>query len=195
MTTSHWRRGLLGASVGAILLLTLFPGEPGVACSIYEFDCGQRSLADALLNIILFVPLGLALGSYRWKILTTCFFALALSGLVELTQVILPGRYASTTDLAANVLGAAAGVWLVHSSSRWLYPVPAKANRLAVASVALAIGSWALTGYLLRPAYPSGIYLSEWTPYQLYHGQVLRASLGSVPLRHFRHLDSQNVRA
>ena len=73
--------------------------------------CGHFALADAFLNVALFVPLGIALGlalprAARLAVL----LALGLSVSIELAQLLLPGRFATVADVAANGLGAAIGV-------------------------------------------------------------------------------------
>ena len=64
-------------------------------------------------NVLLFVPLGALAAAqlsrrHWWIALVAC---IALSGLIELGQaLLLPGRYASWSDILTNSVGAAIGV-------------------------------------------------------------------------------------
>lgn len=74
------------------------------------------SLATAMLigNVLLFVPLGLALairlpGGGAWTLVAV---AVGVSIAVEATQALMNmGRLADVTDVLANAVGAALGVW------------------------------------------------------------------------------------
>ena len=73
---------------------------------------------DVIGNIAAFVPLGvlltLALGrGSRWDWLLGLGSALLLAFGAEATQLYSHLRFPSATDLAANVAGAALGIWLV----------------------------------------------------------------------------------
>ena len=63
-----------------------------------------------------------ALDAYGWKPVAALFAAFLFSsifgGFDELHQMRVPGRYASLTDLAANVLGSAAGAALAWRRKR-----------------------------------------------------------------------------
>ena len=123
MSSSRAQRLFLIASVGGILLVTLFPSAPEQLFRPEDCpQCDQRALADSLLNLGLYVPLGMALGLYRLKFLLVCFVALGLSGGIELAQALVPGRHPTAVDVYANVLGAALGVWLVRIAPSLLYP-------------------------------------------------------------------------
>jgi len=67
-------------------------------------------------NVLLFVPLGVLLAvlfgaGARWLAFGAC---VAVSAFIEFAQaVLLPARYATASDLLANVVGAAIGVLIV----------------------------------------------------------------------------------
>ena len=80
-------------------------------------------LATLLINIIGFVPLGLALRAY-WTLvrpiqrpaLVTTALGLAVSLTIELLQSVIPTRNSGTTDLFTNSLGTYLGFLLYASA-------------------------------------------------------------------------------
>ena len=187
MSRLVWAPRLLFLAAGIILLLTLSPGEPGATTpGIGCFVCGNRGLADALLNIALYVPLGIALGLWGRSLFWVCLIALVLSGTIELTQVFLPGRDSNLGDVAFNLLGTVVGFWVVRYSHRWLNPSPGAAGGLSALAAIVTIALWASTGWLLGPVFPTGVYWVDWTPIpedlEPYHGRVLDAALGPLIL-------------
>lgn len=173
-------------SLAAILLATLTPtaGE-GAAGWDGCVVCGDRGLADALLNLALFAPLGAALARRGVGVRAAVALAAALSASVELAQLLVPGRDPSPPDLLFDTLGAAAGYPL----GPWRGGIPRPARRAA----ALAPG-WSLlfaaavagTGWLTAPAPPPGPYVGQWTPetgdHPLLPARVLDARIGGVPV-------------
>src|SRR4051812_41839062 len=152
---------------GALLLIALatlwpMPGPPHTwgFCLV----CGGRGLADLLLNIALFMPLGAALalrGRSRGRITQ---LALLLSAAIELSQFYIPGRDPSISDVIANTSGAVLGALVVGSASVWLNPRPVLASRLSRTTTILAALMCLATGLLLTPAYPDSPYFGQWTP-------------------------------
>jgi VanZ like protein len=185
-------RLILGAFWGlAVAGLTLRPG--GV--SFHQLPvtppqclfCGARGSADAVLNILMFVPLGLIAGGTRKDILRAAGAGLVFSSSIEFAQLFLPGRYASVSDLLGNSAGAAAGAALlavfrgsvagtVKSGAYWA--------GLGVAAVFFQ------AGVLMKPAPTDADYWVGWTPdlswMPQYDGQVLSAKLNgrSLPPYH-----------
>lgn len=200
MPADRMGRGLLVVALLAILGLTLFPigpelSEPLSVCLI----CGARGTADALVNVLLFLPLGIALGLNISSGLRPYLFAALLSAVVEFTQLFLPGRHTALGDVLFNTTGAAAGVWVVRSAPRWLRPQRARSARLSLAAAALVASLWTATGYLLKPTFPRTTYYGLWTPnlgaYEWYRGRVLDVSLARLPIGHSRLTNSDSVRS
>ena len=117
---------LLMASLGFILALTIAPSRQAltvgmtgpVACDLSRI--GPASLAtyarmdDPFLNILVFVPFGLAVGLLpagraKWSILVA---AVLLSPAIETTQalVVAMGRSCESGDIFDNLFGLAIGV-------------------------------------------------------------------------------------
>ena len=193
-------RFALGLTVGAILYATLQPADvvervPPWWC----IACGDRGRADFILNVILFLPFGCAIGlaGARWR--TALWSGLSLSTCIELTQTFVPGRDTSLGDVISNSAGAVLGFFIagvIVAAARRRQP-PALPTALATA---LALVMVAGTGVALRPSYPRSTYYGQWTPdldggLEWYRGRVLDASLGAMALPS-RQLDHQEqVRA
>jgi glycopeptide antibiotics resistance protein len=74
---------------------------------------------DFLLNIILFMPLGMSLHKFpnRWSnLLFALLFCAAVSGSVEVLQLSLPGRNPNLLDIVSNSLGGVLGYSI---NDRW----------------------------------------------------------------------------
>jgi len=154
------------AVLAGIAVATLTPGSPTRG----GWSIGWPSTADIAVNLLLFLPLGLALRHLGVRPLQVLVLATLLSAGIELTQfLVVPGRSASPWDLAANVLGATAG---------------ATAPGLALALPLAA--AWLVSGPLLAPvAPPSEQWWGQWahpfagtTPFP---GQILDVRFNQVP--------------
>ena len=188
------------AAVFIIGALTLVPSyEPGETPSFACVICGERGLADFILNVLLFAPLGAALvcaGTRpRWAVLASSLFSAA----IELAQLWIPGRDSSLGDVLSNSLGALLGVVLFVSWRRWLLPGPRAARWLAAGwTVAAGLTAWA-TVLLLQPSYPRSTYYGQWTHdlgfLAWYRGRVLSAQVGTVPVPDGQAADSRILRA
>jgi hypothetical protein len=194
MTQSHTEAGgrtarrrsclLLAGAVVLILALTLAPADaPGTAFRLdFEFT-GFRFGADAIVNVLLFLPFGaagaLCLGARR-AVLT----GLALSLGIELAQLLVPGRYTSPSDVVFNTAGAALGVLLTRHARVWLLP----GRRFSAALTVLATSAAAavvLGGSLLfAPSVPLIPLYGQWTAefgnMEPYRGEVTASSVGGL---------------
>lgn len=146
-------------TVAALWLIgwaTLRPGVGAVG------GAASWTPSDVILNILLFLPLGVALGLSGLRARWALVLGLCCSAGVELAQLWwVPGRFASPVDFAANACGAAVGALAVsrwESRRRW-WPWMA---RLVATMVVFA---WLLGGYVAQPAIPGAPgWLVEWAP-------------------------------
>lgn len=108
--TRRLDRLLLGylAGVVAVIVLSPFRLEPASFDRILLVPGGADGRTDVLLNLALFVPLGFLL-ERRFGVWRTAILGLGLSLGIEITQLFLPGRWTTLSDLAANGLGAWVG--------------------------------------------------------------------------------------
>jgi hypothetical protein len=168
-------------AAGLVLVATLYPMEPTADTGSIEcLICGERGLADAIVNVILFMPLGAAAGLTGRSTLAALALGAALSGSVELAQItLIPGRDASIGDLIFNTLGAAAGVAVVKTAWWWLGYSRVRASRLSLAAAFIAAAVVAGTGLLLVPQLPERTYFLMWRP-ALRHLDPYAASVRSV---------------
>jgi len=176
--------------VWAILLasITLTPGPRAQWWNVVEHwcvVCGSRGAADAVLNVVLFLPLGALLRAYLPP-LRTLGVGLLLSTAIELAQWFIPGRFPTLGDVIWNATGVGVGlalaVLLRREFGRPLPSVRALALVLALPFVYLTASGW-----LLAPRETDETYFGQWTPalgfMPRYRGAVVaaRSSVGPVP--------------
>lgn len=180
--------GLLVVWAACVASLTLrtvevVGSEPEIAtlCLL----CGDRGLADAVLNVVLFLPLGVVLaatGRARWR--SAGVAGLTISLLIEFGQVLIPGRHPTAGDVVWNAAGAIVGALLwawLSARSRASQP----SERGAVAAICAGIAVIA-SGVLLSPDPTDSDYWGQWTPdlgyMPRYEGRVTEAYLNDRPL-------------
>jgi hypothetical protein len=128
LRTERWIAFLLLMSVGAVLAATITPdadGFSGQSSAPGRCDFGRLGLAplsqylhlgDTSLNVILFVPLGLAIGLLGRSPATARMLVavLALPLAIEAIQSLLPilGRGCQSRDVVDNLLGLGIGLAL-----------------------------------------------------------------------------------
>ena len=109
--------GAFGAAL--VLLSTLWPSHGSTASGgpFFCLLCGTRGLADAILNLILFIPFGAGVALLKGTVWGLASSAL-LSSCVEAAQTVIPGRFPTLGDVVFNTLGGGLGVLLVRASRR-----------------------------------------------------------------------------
>jgi len=168
--------------------LTLFPMGDTLPT---HFDvcllCGTTGTASFLLNIGLFVPLGIGLrliGMRRW---TAWTLALLLTCTIETLQFyVVPGRDSDLGDIVANTAGAMIGVVAVDARRVWLTPPAHLAGRLSgIAALLVCIVS-AFVQWALMPKLPHSIYYPQIAPdlpgYSLLDGVVIEATFNGAAI-------------
>ncbi len=187
-TNRRW--GWWGAVAAATAVITVATLRPSTGGPLLTFDtcllCGRDPVADAVRNVILFVPLGLALG-FATRAWVRAFIAAALlSAFVEFIQQWLPGRDPSLGDILTNSTGAAVGLALAAWPRLW---IRASGWLSLAAGVLAALGLFA-GGLLLRPDFSSHIHNAQWTQrvdkLEWYRGTVLDATLGTMEIPNHR---------
>src|SRR5690606_5692349 len=187
MSRRDFRRTLPAIPILLIALLTLLPsGSPESSAPTLCLLCSERSLADALLNVALFVPFGAALYAATGSLGRATVWAAAFSSGIEVTQIWIPGRDSNPADLIINVLGAAVGVGITRAAPYWLRPTQRLRIGLAGLVMSTSLTTLFAAAALLAPDLPPTRYFGQWTPkfeqLEWYHGEILEASLGSLPI-------------
>ncbi|HEX2188967.1 MAG TPA: VanZ family protein, partial [Longimicrobiaceae bacterium] len=174
------------ASVLVIASLTLFPTDDRSGGLTLCLFCGSRGLADAILNVFLFVPLGAGLALGGAGILAATLVGGAFTGGIEFLQSLIPGRDASPPDLLFNTLGCVLGAALVRSAPAWLHPAPGRRRRWLAAGLGLPLLVLLAGGVLLSPRPSRDVYAGQWTAelghLERYRGRVVSAHVGEVPV-------------
>lgn len=177
---------LAAVSVLVIAALTLFPTEDRSAGPTLCLLCGERGLTDALLNVLMFVPLGVGLALAGATLLGTALFGAVFTAGIEFLQALIPGRDASVSDLVFNTLGCVLGAMLVRAAPAWIDPPPARGRRLLAAGVAAPLLLLLVTGLMLGPRPSRDTYAGQWTAelghLEAYRGRVVAAYVGEVPM-------------
>lgn len=190
--------GLLIFAFAAILLATLFPGPMSVVPRLGCLFCGDTITADAVLNVVLFAPLGAFAAVVGWRWGRVLLAGALLSAMIELAQVAIPGRDASIADVLLNTLGVAVGVGIVRSSRWWLRPTSRRASAFSLTAALVAVGAFGFTAYLFSPVFPPDRYAAQWTGdfpgLEVYRGRVLEATLGGIQIPSGALDDSDTVR-
>lgn len=187
----HGRLPVLALAVylAAVGVLTLSPAPltseiPPFLCLL----CSDRAVADAVANILLFIPLGILLDLNGLGVRGALVAALALSGTVEAAQLLVPGRFPDLSDVLTNGGGGVVGVLLGRQPDRWILPSSPWRPRLSAGMLGLATGLPLLTGLLLEPVVPPGRLWGQWAPrmphLEPWLGRVLDVDLAGSPLPH-----------
>ncbi len=163
--------------------------------------CGDLGGIDFLLNIALFLPLGMA---WRWAggsrssvMLVSFIYTLMIEGL---QFGFLPGRFASLGDIVSNTLGGPLGWMLLDRWQNVFFPTAISARRFTTLWFGIVVLILGLTGWLLQPSLPNTVWYGQWRPalgaYDQFMGTVDSAALGDRPLPGHRLTDTpERIRA
>lgn len=166
-------------------MLTLHP-DPQAAVRAAETPltclvCGHHGAVDLLLNLILFLPLGVGLALVGWRVRNVVVAAALLSFSVEALQfAAVPGRDASLSDLLSNTAGGALGAVLGPHLGALALPRALLARALVTGGAAAWVAGLALAAWLMAPGSSDGPLGGGWanrTPYAYPFGGTVRSVL------------------
>jgi len=191
-------------ALGLIGFFTLLPSPGDVEQAARVpwtclFPCGDQATRDAILNVVLFVPLGIALRrllpgrpALLLVVLTTVSVEFAQYGWIL-------GRDPSLRDILTNAAGGALGIWLAHSWRGLLRPSATLSTRLAIAAGTTWLAMVGLTGALIRPTLPRSVYWGQWAAelgqFDTWQGTLLDATVNGYPLPRGRSGESGVLRS
>jgi VanZ like protein len=201
-STPHLRR--LGSvvtigGVAAILFATLLPEPSQPLPSHLCLVCGTLGGVDAVLNVLLFIPLGLGLALSGIRCSRALLIVCALSLTVETTQFFfVAGRDASLGDVLTNTIGGALGFAVAWKAKTWLRPEPRIAATLGFGWCAVWLTIQAIASFALTPSFPDSRYYGQIARklgnFAVFPGRVLSADIGGVAIADTRLSDIDSVR-
>ena len=185
----------------AVAVATLTPRAPGVSLPFLCFRCGTHPGIDVVLNILLFLPFGAALGLLRLRARWVVLIVVATTTSIELLQyTVIPGRYASFRDIISNSIGGVIGLLLAVHSRSLLVPGSRSALRLSACTAGLWLASQAFTAWALAIVIPPAPWWAQIKLHDVgfpavFDGKVVGISLGEMEIPYSDQLgDSQLAR-
>ena len=177
--------------VVAVLFLTLWPlPEQAYRSSLSPVTClvcGDQGVQDVIQNIIMLLPLGLALGLAGVRPRMAALGAFGLAVLVESLQyTVITGRDASLSDVITNTAGAALGAAIAPHLPTLLRPGRRAAATLGITATALwaaawLFGAWALQGNI-GAGHWRGRFPGDMPDAPALNGEATRASISGAPI-------------
>jgi hypothetical protein len=200
-STPHLRRigrVLTVASIAAILSATLLPASGEPVASHLCFVCGTLGAVDSILNVLLFVPLGVGLALYGFPARRAILAMGLLSISIETAQLlVIPGRDATLGDVLTNTLGGALGFAAIRHRKTWLRPSRRNATSFVVGWGGIWLSIQAISSYALAPSIPESTYYGQLArslpDYAVFHGRVLSAEIDGVLIPNTTLADSRGV--
>src|SRR5450759_4224060 len=187
------------ASLAAIGFATLLPEPAAAVGSHFCLVCGSLGGVDAVLNVFLFVPLGIGLTLSGLPAKRALLAMCALSALIETAQfLVIPGRDSTIGDVLTNTLGGALGFAIGRYAPTLLRPSPRIALALALSWSAVWLAIQTISAFGFSPAIPRSEYYGQIARqlgnFEQFRGAVVRASIADVTVPDTRFPDSHRVR-
>lgn len=161
--------------------------------------CGEQSVLDAVLNVLLFIPFGIGLRLAGMSRRRAFVIGLVTTITVELMQLYIPGRDTSLGDLFTNSFGCFVGILCADVWRVVLVPSRIAATRLAIGWTFLWVAVLTLSAELTHIALPATTTWGVWTPELLhqdhFNGKVLSATAGGLPTPNAMNGASDDVRS
>jgi VanZ like protein len=192
-------RALWIAGILCIAVLTLSPQyaatkPPPSLCLL----CGEKSVLDAILNVLLFIPFGMGMRLAGISRRRAFAIGLVTTITVELLQIWIPGRDTSLGDVLSNSLGGFIGILCADIWRVVVFPSRRAASRLAWGWTLLWVLVLAVSAELAHISLPSTTAWGTWRPELLHQdyftGQVLAATAGGLPTPYAIDARSADVR-
>ncbi|MGH7622595.1 MAG: VanZ family protein, partial [Gemmatimonadaceae bacterium] len=178
-------RALTIAGFLFIAVLTLSPQHAATKASpSFCLLCGDTSVLDAFLNVLLFVPLGMGLRLAGVSRRRSFAIGLVTTITVELLQYWIPGRDTSLGDVITNSFGGLVGIVCADVWRVIILPSRREAVRIASGWVVVWMAVLFASGVLAHISLPATSAWGVWAPELLHHdyfpGKVLAATAGGL---------------
>jgi hypothetical protein len=186
-------------SLAAIAFATLLPApDETITTTHFCLICGLVGGVSAILNVFMFVPLGIGLALAGWPAKRALLAMCALSVLIETAQLAIPGRDSTLGDVLTNSLGGALGFAIGRYAFVLLRPPPRLAIALCIGWSVLWLGIQTISGFGLSPAIPTSDFFGQIAPrlgsFEQFRGDVLRATISDIRVSDARFANSSEVR-
>lgn len=147
--------------------------------------CGDQSILDAVLNVILFIPLGLGLRLAGMSRRRAFAIGLVTTITVETLQLVIPGRDTSLGDIFTNSFGGLLGILCADVWRAIVLPTRRASTLLAwgwaVLWAIMLTASAELTHISLPHTSAWGVWAPELLHHDVFPGKVLAATAGGIP--------------
>ena len=201
-STPHLRRigGVVTIlSMAAILFATLLPESGETVTSHLCLVCGSRGTVDVILNVLLFLPLGVGLALLGVPAKRGILMMCALSVLIETAQLLtIPGRDATIGDVLTNTLGGILGFAASRETRIWLRPTPGEATFFIVSWAGMWLAIQTISSFAFVPSIPESQYYGQLAPslgnFAVFPGRVVTAGLEGIPIPNAAFDDSRDAR-
>jgi hypothetical protein len=192
-------RFLAVASIAVILAATVTPQSGQADTNLHCIICGSFGGVDAVLNVLLFLPLGVGLALSGVRPIYALFSMLLFSASIEVTQFFfISGRDANIGDVLTNTLGGALGFALANTFTVWRDPSRRAAAALCVTWSAIWLAVQMISSYAFAPALPASRYYGQiariFGNMATFGGQVLSATIDTVDMPNFGYAKSEQFR-
>jgi len=194
-----WGLTITIASLLAIGFATMLPERGQHPGQHFCLVCGSFGGVDALLNIILFVPLGIGLALSGFAGKRALLAAFGVSVLIETAQLFfIPGRDATIGDVLTNTVGGGCGFALARYAWTWLRPSQRIASILTIGWAAAWLAIQSLANYGFAPSLPESPYYGQLARaignFAVFEGSVIASGVGDVAIPNSIFPDSHALR-
>ena len=179
---------VVAGALVTIAAITLGSSSGDADLTFFCIACGSAGGVDFVLNVFLFVPLGVGLRLLLGNSARAVFIGLLTTLAIEALQWrVIPGRDAALGDIVANSLGAWLGAFLT-SAAPWLWRARgAQAMRYSAWCSVLVVAVLNVGAFLLLAGRDTALFRVQWMVRRenqdRFSGTLHSASLNSVPLR------------
>lgn len=177
----------LGVVLAGIALATLTPDDdPQWVRAFWCSTCdGGFDPLDVILNVFLFIPLGMALRSLGVSLRRALLVVVATTSAVEALQYfVIVGRTSTIADVVTNAAGGWIGFICLDVVAGWLRPSPRTARVLAWAAAVVWVANAVFTMFAFQPSMTDVQLFAQIAPdrgdFEQFRGTVTRPDVNGA---------------